>query len=76
MLQKLREHGFNIEAGEYQFLQRRVKCLGHVVSSEVVATKPAKMELVAKWPAPKSLKDSRSFLGFVSCYRCFILNFA
>ena len=76
VLQKLREHGFKIEAAKCQFFQRRVKYLGHVLSSEGKPIDPAKMEAVARWPTPKTLKDSRSLLGFASCYRLFVSSFA
>ena len=45
---KLREHGLKLEAAKCQFFQRPVKYLGHVVSSEGVATDPAKTEAVAR----------------------------
>ena len=76
VFQKLGEHGFKIEAAKCQFFQRRVKYLGHVVSSEGVATDPAKTEAVARWPTPKTLKDLRSFLGFASYYRRLVPGFA
>ena len=75
VFQKLREHGLKIEAGKCQFFQRCVKYLGHVVSSEGVASDPAKMEVVARWPTLKTLKDLRSFLGFASFYRRFVPGF-
>ncbi len=76
VFQKLQAHGLKIEAEKCQFFQRRVKYLGHVVSSEGVATDPAKTEAVTQWPTPKTLKELRSFLGFASYYRRFIPGFA
>lgn len=40
VFQKVRERGLKIEAEKCQFFQSRVKYLGHVVSSEGVATDP------------------------------------
>lgn len=76
VFQKLREHGLKIEAEKCQFFQSHVKYLGHVVSSEGVATDPAKTEAVSKWPTPRTLRDLRSFLGFASYYRRFVPGFA
>ena len=76
MLQKLRDHGLKIEAAKCQFFQIHVKYLGHVVSSEGVATDPAKTEAIARWPTPKTLKGLRSFLGFTSYYRRIVPRFA
>ncbi len=58
------------------FFQREVKYLGHIVSSQGVATDPSKVEVVAQWRTPTSVSELRSFLGFASYYRRFEEGFA
>jgi hypothetical protein len=36
---------------------------------------PVKIEAVANWPRPTSLKQDQQFLRFSNLYRCFIHNF-
>lgn len=37
---------------------------------------PEKLEAIRGWPAPKSVKETQSFLGFCNFYRKFIEGFA
>lgn len=55
--------------------QHKVNYLGHIVSSEGVATGPSKVEAVQNWPQPRNVHDVRSFLGTCSYYRRFIKGF-
>ena len=76
VFQKLREHGLKIKVKKCQSFRPKVTYLGHVVSSDGIATDPAKTEIVTNWPKPKTLKDLRSFLGFTSYYHRFVPHFA
>lgn len=40
--------------------------LGHVISSKGIEVDKSKIELISKFPTPKTVKDIRSFLGHVS----------
>ena len=53
-----------------------MKYLGHVVSSDGVATDPEKVEAVGDWPVPKDLSELRFFLGTVGYYRRYVESFA
>lgn len=57
-------------------LYRGVSFLGHVVSSEGVATDPAKVTAVREWPTPCNVAKVCSFLGLASYYWRFIGDFA
>jgi hypothetical protein len=53
-----------------------VSFLGHVISPEGIVVNPSKVRDVLDWKPPKSVHQVRSFLGLVSYYRMFILNFS
>ena len=50
--------------------------LGYEISSRGIEIDKSKVEVIAKLPEPKCLKDIRSFLGHAGFYRRFIKEFS
>ena len=73
---RVRGAGLKLKPSKCAFLQERVYYLGHEVSRKGVATDPTKINQVAHWPVPQSVKDVQKFLGLASYYRRFVRNFA
>ena len=59
-----------------EFWLKEVGFLGHVISGEVIAVDPTKVQSVTDWLAPTSVGEIRRFLGLVGYYRRFIENFS
>ena len=72
----LRKFGLKLKPSKCHLLQQEVKYLGYKISESGVETDPAKIRVVKDWPRPKTVKELRSFLGFASFYRRFVLGFA
>ena len=73
---KLEEAGLKLKPSKCELFQRQLAYLGHVISTEGVATDENKIEAIKNWPAPTNVTEVRSFLGFMGYYSRFIPKFA
>uniref|UniRef100_A0A3B1JCD7 ribonuclease H n=1 Tax=Astyanax mexicanus TaxID=7994 RepID=A0A3B1JCD7_ASTMX len=81
VFQRLREHNLKLSPSKCQFLRRKVKFLGHIVSKEGVATDPAKVEAIVNITEQQLMENDgvtpsaekiRSFLGMAIYYQHYI----
>lgn len=72
ILEKLNNAGMKLRLKKCKFSQSEVSYLGHMISNEGIRPDPKKIEALQTIPAPKNVKEVKSFLGIVSYYRRFI----
>lgn len=68
----LQEHQMVLKRSKCLFGEEKVTYLGHIVSASGVAMDPSKVEAVAEWPQPRTVRALRGFLGLTGYYRKFI----
>ena len=66
---------WKLKMSKCSFAQTKISYLGHVISQAGVGTDPSKLESIASWPTPSSVKELRSFLELADYYRRFVRHF-
>ena len=75
VLDQLRKYSLFANLKKCRFYQDEIRFLGYVVSSKGISMEAKKIEVVKKWPEPKSVRDIQVFLGFANFYQQFIQGF-
>lgn len=73
---KLKHANLAINEEKCKFCQSEVKYLGFIVNKNGLQVDPGKTAPIREYPAPRTLKQVRRFVGMTSWYRKFIENFA
>uniref|UniRef100_A0A4W5NCK3 Gypsy retrotransposon integrase-like protein 1 n=1 Tax=Hucho hucho TaxID=62062 RepID=A0A4W5NCK3_9TELE len=76
VLQRLLDSHLYVKPEKCEFHASRIQFLGFVVEPGRIQMDSRKVEAVADWPTPKSVKEVQRFLGFTNFYRKFIRNFS
>jgi hypothetical protein len=69
ILDELCHHQLFVKRNKCSFGASSVAYLGHVISAVGVAMDPAKVQAIHDWPAPRSARAVRGFLGLAGYYR-------
>jgi Reverse transcriptase (RNA-dependent DNA polymerase) len=75
ILEKAREYDLYFKAKKCKFRKPKIEYLGLVVKEGKLAMDPTKLKGILDWPAPKTVKEVRSFLGFGNFYHHFVKGF-
>jgi hypothetical protein len=76
VLQRLRDNKLFARPEKCEFYSTSVAFLGYIVSHQGVSMDPSKVQAIADWPIPTTLKHVQSFLGFCNFYRQFIKGYS
>jgi hypothetical protein len=75
-LDKLTRNDLFLKPEKCTFHVKEVEYLGVIIGDGKVKMDPVKVEGIANWPVPQTVKEVRSFLGFCNFYRAFIPSFS
>jgi hypothetical protein len=76
ILEKAWEYDLYFKAKKCEFRKPKIKYLRLVIKEEKLAMDPAKLKGILDWPAPKTVKEVQSFIGFKKFYCCFVKGFS
>ena len=77
VLQRLRAHDLYLRPEKCKFDQTKVEeYFGLIIREGEVRMEVKVRAITTNWPAPRNLRELRSFLGSANFYRRFIQNFA
>lgn len=72
----LKSANLTINVTKSKFLMRSIRYLGHIVGGGCIKADPDRVRAIAEYPAPKTVRQVRSFLGMAGWYQRYIANFS
>jgi len=76
VLSKLREMNLKLNPGKCCFAAESIVFLGYVVNKEGTKPDPKKIDVVLRFPEPKTVTSVRSFLGLIGYYRKYVRGYS
>ena len=76
VLQALARADLRLKLKKCSFGRSSVTFLGHIVEAGTVRIDPGKVKAVLDWPAPRTVQEVQSFLGFTGWLREFVDHYA
>jgi Reverse transcriptase (RNA-dependent DNA polymerase) len=76
ILEEAPEYDLYFKAKKCEFRKLKIKYLGLVVKEGKLAMDSTKLKGVLDWPAPKTVKEVQSFIGFKNFYHHFVKGFS
>lgn len=74
--EEFRRANLTLNVDKSHFCVTEVKYLGYMIGNGGIRTDPEKIDAITRWPAPRSIRQVRGFLGLAGWYRRFIKNFS
>ena len=76
VLQQLQENDLYLKLTKCKFKKTKIEYLGMVITKGKISMDSVKLKGIQDWPAPTTVKEVWSFLGFGNSYRKFINKFS
>lgn len=76
ILKTLNNARLKIKLDKSELLRQEVEFVGFIFSTDGIKPNENKIDVINKYPVPKTIKDLRAFLGLMGYYRRFVKDFA
>ena len=76
VLRRLDENNLRLRRHKSRFMVKQIDFLGFRVSHGNIEAHPDKIEAIVNWPAPKTCRQTRRFLGMCNFLRRFVRSYA
>ena len=74
VLERIRSAGLKVKPAKCFLFRNHVLYLDHLIFAAGVAPDPAKLQVLADWPKPTTVREMQSFLGLVNFYDDYIAD--